>query len=42
MTDFTMEKGADGADLERSDKECGLATLCVASGRDAATVIERV
>ncbi|MDU8943330.1 acetyl-CoA C-acetyltransferase [Ovoidimarina sediminis] len=29
-------------ELERSDKEIGLATLCVASGMGAATVIERV
>jgi acetyl-CoA acetyltransferase len=42
MTDFTMEKIADGADLERSDMESALATLCVASGRGAATIIERV
>ena len=42
MTDFTMEKGADGADLERSGKETSLATLCIASGRGAATIIERV
>ena len=29
-------------ELERSDKEVGLATLCIASGMGAATVIERV
>jgi acetyl-CoA C-acetyltransferase len=29
-------------ELERSDKEMGLATLCVASGMGAATIIERV
>lgn len=29
-------------ELERSDKECGLATLCIGSGMGAATVIERV
>ncbi|MEM9241182.1 MAG: acetyl-CoA C-acyltransferase, partial [Pseudomonadota bacterium] len=29
-------------ELERSDKEVGLATLCVASGMGAATIIERV
>ncbi len=29
-------------ELERSDKETGLATLCVASGMGAATVLERV
>ena len=29
-------------ELERQDKEVGLATLCVASGMGAATVIERV
>jgi acetyl-CoA C-acetyltransferase len=29
-------------ELERSDKETGLATLCIASGMGAATVIERV
>lgn len=29
-------------ELERSDKEIGLATLCIASGMGAATVIERV
>lgn len=29
-------------ELERSDKELGLATLCVASGMGAATIIERV
>ncbi|MCK4713418.1 MAG: hypothetical protein KAT26_11125, partial [Marinosulfonomonas sp.] len=27
---------------ERSDKEVGLATLCIASGMGAATIIERV
>ncbi|MGB3689265.1 MAG: acetyl-CoA C-acetyltransferase [Jannaschia helgolandensis] len=42
--------GASGAiiigtlldELERADKEVGLATLCVASGMGAATIIERV
>ena len=42
--------GASGAiiigtlldELERADKETGLATLCVASGMGAATIIERV
>ncbi|MEP3346391.1 MAG: acetyl-CoA C-acetyltransferase [Litoreibacter sp.] len=29
-------------EMERSDKEVGLATLCVASGMGAATIIERV
>ncbi|WP_108482583.1 acetyl-CoA C-acetyltransferase [Oceaniglobus ichthyenteri] len=29
-------------ELERSDKEIGLATLCIASGMGAATIIERV
>ena len=29
-------------EMERSDKETGLATLCVASGMGAATVLERV
>ena len=29
-------------ELERTDKEVGLATLCIASGMGAATVIERV
>ncbi len=29
-------------EMERSDKETGLATLCVASGMGAATIIERV
>ncbi|MBT8152889.1 acetyl-CoA C-acetyltransferase [Epibacterium ulvae] len=29
-------------ELERRDKECGLATLCIASGMGAATIIERV
>ena len=29
-------------ELERTDKETGLATLCVASGMGAATIIERV
>ncbi|RMH42642.1 MAG: acetyl-CoA C-acyltransferase, partial [Alphaproteobacteria bacterium] len=29
-------------ELERADKEVGLATLCVASGMGAATIIERV
>ncbi|MBJ3762619.1 acetyl-CoA C-acetyltransferase [Maribius pontilimi] len=29
-------------ELERSDKEVGLATLCIASGMGAATIIERV
>ena len=42
--------GASGAiiigilldELERQDKEVGLATLCVASGMGAATIIERI
>ena len=42
--------GASGAiiintlldEMERTDKEVGLATLCVASGMGAATIIERV
>jgi acetyl-CoA C-acetyltransferase len=42
--------GASGAiilgtlldELERQDKELGLATLCIASGMGAATVIERI
>ena len=29
-------------EMERSDKETGLATLCIASGMGAATVLERV
>ena len=29
-------------ELERQDKELGLATLCIASGMGAATIIERV
>jgi acetyl-CoA C-acetyltransferase len=29
-------------ELERSDKETGLATLCIASGMGVATIIERV
>ena len=29
-------------ELERADKETALATLCVASGMGAATIIERV
>ena len=29
-------------ELERSDKETGLATLCIASGMGAATIVERV
>jgi acetyl-CoA C-acetyltransferase len=29
-------------EMERADKETGLATLCVASGMGAATIIERV
>ncbi len=29
-------------ELERQDKECGLATLCIASGMGVATIIERV
>ena len=29
-------------ELERSDKETGLATLCIVSGMGAATIIERV
>jgi acetyl-CoA C-acetyltransferase len=29
-------------ELERQDKEVGLATLCIASGMGAATIIERV
>ena len=29
-------------EMERSDKEVGLATLCVASGMGAATILERV
>ena len=47
---FFTPLGASGAiiigtlldELERSDKEVGLATLCVASGMGAATIIERV
>ena len=38
IADF--EKSLD--ELERLDKECGLATLCIASGMGAATIIERV
>jgi acetyl-CoA C-acetyltransferase len=42
--------GASGAiiigtlldEMERADRETGLATLCVASGMGAATIIERV
>ena len=37
-----MILGALLDELERSDKELGLATLCVASGVGAATIIERV
>jgi acetyl-CoA C-acetyltransferase len=29
-------------ELERTDKETGLATLCIGSGMGAATIIERV
>ena len=29
-------------EMERADKETGLATLCVASGMGAATILERV
>ena len=29
-------------ELERSDKTLGLATLCIASGMGAATIIERI
>ncbi|MCR8723142.1 acetyl-CoA C-acetyltransferase [Frigidibacter sp. ROC022] len=29
-------------EMERSDVECGLATLCIASGMGAATILERV
>ncbi|MEC7259623.1 MAG: acetyl-CoA C-acyltransferase, partial [Pseudomonadota bacterium] len=29
-------------EMERSDKETGLATLCIASGMGAATILERV
>ena len=29
-------------EMERADKEVGLATLCIASGMGAATIIERV
>ncbi len=29
-------------ELERADKEVGMATLCIASGMGAATIIERV
>jgi len=29
-------------EMERSDKEVGLAALCIASGMGAATIIERV
>jgi acetyl-CoA C-acetyltransferase len=29
-------------EMERSDKETGLATLCIGSGMGAATIIERV
>ena len=38
----TMILGTLLDELERTDKELGLATLCVASGMGAATVIERV
>ncbi len=37
-----MILGALLDELERADKEVGLATLCVASGMGAATIIERV
>jgi acetyl-CoA C-acetyltransferase len=29
-------------EMERSDRETGLATLCIGSGMGAATIIERV
>ena len=38
----TMILGTLLDELERTDKELGLATLCVASGMGAATVIERI
>ena len=38
----TMILGTLLDELERTDRELGLATLCVASGMGAATVIERV
>ena len=43
MLDVQEENGLALLDeLERQDKECGLATLCIASGMGAATTIERV
>ncbi len=51
MTDLKVEKHFDGVaiiigtlldELERNDKVTGLATLCIASGMGAATIIERV
>ena len=38
----TMILGTLLDELEGTDKELGLATLCVASGMGAATVIERI
>ena len=38
----TMILGTLLDELERSNKELGLATLCVASGMGAATIIKRV
>lgn len=37
-----MILGALLDELERSDRETGLATLCIGSGMGAATIIERV
>jgi acetyl-CoA C-acetyltransferase len=37
-----MILGALLDEMERSDKETGLATLCIGSGMGAATIIERV
>ena len=51
MTDFTLKKHFDGGAIiigtllderERSDKETGVATLCIVAGMGAATIIERV
>ena len=40
--EFTQARQHLLDELERSDRETGLATLCVASGMGAATIIERV
>jgi acetyl-CoA C-acetyltransferase len=39
---YTHFKGTELDELERSDKETGLVTLCVSAGMGTATIIDRV